>query len=305
MLSPVILFVYNRPWHLRQTLESLQRNLLSDQSVLFIYSDGPADISTHEQLEKIGEVRKIITEKLWCKEVHIIESKKNKGLANSIITGVKDIINRYGKAIVLEDDMLTSKYFLQFMNDALNLYENNKDIICISGYVYPIKKKLPETFFIKGADCWGWATWKRGWDIFEINGEKLLEQLNGKMQTSEFDYNHSYPFTKMLKDQIEEKNDSWAIRWYASAFINEKLTLYPGRSLVQNIGTDESGTHFRNTEEYRVKLSDRPVIIESIFVKENLMARNYFENYFKTLGGESYFSKKILRKMNYFIKKHF
>ena len=144
---------------------------------------------------------------------------------------------------MLEDDLLTSPYFLDFMNEGLSIYEEDEKVISIHGYVYPISEKLPETFFLRGADCWGWATWKRGWDLFEPDGGLLLNKLEESKQTEEFDFNRSYPYTQMLKDQINGKTNSWAVRWYASAFLQNKYTLYPGKSLVSNIGGDGSGTN--------------------------------------------------------------
>ena len=109
---------------------------------------------------------------------------------------------------------------------------------------------MPSTFFLKGADCWGWATWKRGWDLFEYDGKKLLKALIQKKLIYQFNYNNTFDFERMLKNQIEGKNDSWAIRWYASALINNKLTLYPGKSLIQNIGLDNSGVHSKNDAHF-------------------------------------------------------
>ena len=147
-LAPIVLFVYDRPWHTNQMLDSLAANKLADQSVLYIYSDGPKENSTIEQLKRINDVRELIRERKWCKEVNIVESKKNKGLANSIVDGVTEIVNRYGKIIVLEDDLVLSKGFLKYMNDSLSFYQNNNEVMHISGYMEPVNSNLPETFFL-------------------------------------------------------------------------------------------------------------------------------------------------------------
>src|SRR5690606_23610171 len=120
---------------------------------------------------------------------------------------------------------------------------------------YPIKN-LPSSFFLRGADCWGWATWERGWKLFNENGKELLEELKRKKQQRRFDFDGSYPFLRMLKRQVEGKNSSWAVRWYASAFLQDKLTLYPGKSLIRNIGNDNSGTHSESTSLYDPFLAD-------------------------------------------------
>ena len=158
-LAPIVLFVYNRPEHTRKTVKALQDNDLTDESILYIFSDAAKNDDEVENVEKVREYIRTIS---GFKQIIIIEREKNYGLANSIISGVTEIVNKYGKIIVLEDDLVTSKYFLSFMNDALEIYKDENKVICIHGYIYPIKSELPETFFIKGADCWGWATWKRG-----------------------------------------------------------------------------------------------------------------------------------------------
>ena len=173
-LAPIALFVYNRLEHLEKTINALQNNILALDSELYIFSDGAKDEKSSEQVNKIRKYIKTISE---FKKIIVIEREKNLGLANSIISGVTEVINKYGKIIVLEDDMVTSRYFLKYMNEALEYYENEDRVISIHGYIYPVKKELPNTFFMKGADCWGWATWKRGWDLFEHDGKKLLQEL--------------------------------------------------------------------------------------------------------------------------------
>jgi hypothetical protein len=170
------------------------------------------------------------------------------------------------------------------MNEALGRYEEEEKVISIHGYVYPVRARLPETFFLKGADCWGWATWKRGWDLFEPDGEKLLAGIrNGRLE-KEFDFDGAYPYTKMLEDQTRGINDSWAVRWYASAFLRDKLTLYPGRSLIKNIGTDATGTHCGTTALYDAEIAGSPVALADIPVVENRFAKKEIGKYLKTVS---------------------
>lgn len=278
-LAPIVLFVYNRLWHTQQTVGYLKKNKLAKESELFIFSDGAKE--NNKVKNDVGKVREYIKTIDGFKHFTIIEREKNYGLANSIISGVTEIINRYGKIIVLEDDLVTSKYFLSFMNSALEFYKDENKVISIHGYIYPIKRKLPETFFIKGVDCWGWATWKRGWDIFEADGKKLLDELKDKNLEKKFDINGSYAYTKMLSGQVAKRNDSWAIRWYASAFLKDKFTLYPGRSLVCNIGLDESGTHCGNTNLYDTIITNRPIKLINIPIEENIFVLREVEKYFR------------------------
>jgi len=278
--APIALFVYKRLWHTQQTIESLSKNILASESELFIFSDAPKSI---EDETNVKNVRAFIRNVKGFKNVTITERGKNLGLANSIIDGVTTVINRFGKIIVLEDDMLLSKYFLQFMNDGLNVYEKEDDVISIHGYIYPVKVKLPETFFLRGADCWGWATWKRSWVYFEANSYRLLNEIKTRKLEFEFDFNGTTNNLKMLKRQINGKIDSWAIRWHASAFLKNKFTLYPGKSLLNNIGADGEGTHTKNTKAFETKLSQRAIRVEEIPAEENIHAKKAIENFFKKI----------------------
>jgi len=276
-LAPIVLFTYNRLWHTKQTVEALQNNLYADQSELIIFSDG----AKNEKDEiKVKEVREYLKTIKGFKKIEIIERDKNWGLANNIIDGVTKVVNEYGKVVVLEDDLVTSPYFLKFMNEGLKFYEDEEKVISIHGYVYPIEG-LPEIFFLRGADCWGWATWKRGWDLFEKDSKKLLEELEKRKLTKLFDFNGAYPYTALLKAQICGKIDSWAIRWYASAFLKEKLTLYPGVSLVKNIGFDENATHTKTPFLAMIdKPFNAPLMMRYVPPIENQEARKKIEDYF-------------------------
>ncbi|MDD3597486.1 glycosyltransferase [Sulfuricurvum sp.] len=288
--SPIVLFVYNRPWHTQQTIEALQKNDFASESDLFIFSDAEKD---ERSFKKVKEVRNYIKRIDGFKKITIIERETNWGLANSIIDGVTKIVNEYGKIIVLEDDLVTSPYFLKFMNETLEMYQNEEKVACVHGYIYPIEN-LPETFFIRGADCWGWATWKRGWDIFESDGQKLLSEVTRRGLQKEADFDNNYGYTKMLLDQINGKNNSWAVRWYFSAFLKEMLCLYPGKSFVQNIGNDASGTHCSSTNDYQIALSKR-YNLEKIPVIENQKSREKMEHFFQSL--QSSLLRKILSKL--------
>ena len=296
-LSPIVFFVYNRPWHARQTIEALQKNELAQDSELIIYSDGP---KTEEDSLKVEEVRSYLKNVRGFAAVHIHEQKENQGLAQSIINGVTEMVNKYGRVIVLEDDLVTSPYFLKYMNEGLDLYDQDDRVISLLGYVYPVKSSLPETFFLKGAHCWGWATWKRGWDLFEKNGEVLLKKLVDQKLTKAFDCNGTYPYTEMLKAQIMGKNNSWGVRWNASAFVNDKLTLFPGRSLVFNIGNDGSGTHCGADGTFDISMAQTPIIVNKIEAIEHPGARKILENFYRTM--QESFGTRLRRKMRKILK---
>ena len=298
-LAPIILFVYNRPSHTLKTLEALAANQLASESVLYIFADGAKENATETTLRKINETRDIVKSKQWCKETYIIERTENFGLAKSVIEGVTSTLDKYKKIIVLEDDLVTSKHFLKFMNEALDRYENEDNVACISAYIYPIEN-LPELFFIKGADCWGWATWKRSWNLFEADGKKLLSELESQDKTYEFNFNNTYPYTKMLEEQIKGINNSWAIRWYASAFLKNKLCLYPGKTYVSNIGLDGSGENSGNQDIYKTTLNENPVNWENLTAQVDKTAFNMMANYFKSLnlvGPQPSFQRRLLKKI--------
>lgn len=278
MFAPIILFVYNRLTHTSRVVKALLANEQASSSDLFIYSDAPKTEQTKKDVE---EIRSYLRDIRGFKSITIVERETNLGLAKNIIDGVTSVLNKYGKAIILEDDLLVSPYFLTYMNKALDIYEKEEQVISIHGYVYPVKKSLPETFFIKGADCWGWATWKRGWDLFCPDGKKLLNEIEKRNLQKEFDFDNSYPYFRMLKRQIEGKNNSWAIRWYASAFLQNKFTLYPGRSLVNQIGVDGSGTHCGVNEMFNVSLADSPIELSETVIQESKQGRNAFIYYFR------------------------
>lgn len=280
MNAPVILFTYNRPWHTRQTVEALLKNNLADESELIVFSDGPKDA---QDKEKVDKVRQYIRSVKGFGNVTVIERSENLGLGKSIINGISEVINKYEKIIVLEDDLVTAPFFLRYMNEALELYKDEEKVISVHGYIYPVIGNLPVTFFLRGADCWGWGTWKRGWALFEENGQKLLENLKKDHLTNQFDFNGAYGYTKMLKDQIKGRNSSWAVRWHASAFINDLLTLYPGVSLVRHIGNDGSGTNFDVSTYGDTNLSETPVNLIKIEPIENIEAKKIVSGYLRSM----------------------
>ena len=281
MAAPIALFVYNRPFHTSCTIEALANNIYANDSELIIFSDGPKAESDKKQ---VAEVRDFIRTIRSFKTIRIVESETNKGLANSIIEGVTEVLKSNETIIVLEDDLITSPHFLQYMNEGLDLYQHEERVISIHAYMYPVKEKLPETFFVRGADCWGWATWSRGWKMFEPDGKKLFDELKRMDLLKEFDFGYTYPYTKMLRKQIAGKNNSWAIRWYASAFIHEKLTLYPGKSYVQNIGNDASGTHSRVTNQFEIDKLNVKLPSGKIEIKEDIHTRRIISEYFHSIA---------------------
>lgn len=251
-LAPIVLFVYNRPDHTIRTLTALEQNTLAMASDLFIYADGAKPDSKQE---KIGQVREIAALPWKFKSVTIIERQENWGLAANVIDGVSTIVNQFGKVIVLEDDLETSPYTLQYFNDALNRYQHEEKVMSISGYNYPLKnvETLPETFFFRVTNSWGWATWSRAWKYFNPDIETLISSLD-TAAIHQFSIEGKENFWKQVQQFKSGKINSWAIRWYLSVFLQKGLTLYPRHSYIQNIGTDGTGTHSDTESTYVVSL---------------------------------------------------
>jgi hypothetical protein len=278
-LAPIILFCFNRPENTKNTLEALSQNNLANQSILIIYCDGPKKGTSDKDLKLIEEVRALVDKEQRFKKVKVIKRSENMGLANSIITGVTDVVNEYGSVIVLEDDILCSKYFLDFMNESLGKYKNNSKVFSIGACNYfAIGKDIPESFALPVADCLGWATWKNRWDLFESDSQKLITQIEEKDLVKEFSLLGYYDFFGMLKLQSEGKINSWAIRWQAVIFLNNMLTIYPNPSVTQHVESSNA-THasiniLPMLANEKIQLTDDPVILnEEIFKK---MLKGYF-----------------------------
>jgi hypothetical protein len=267
------------------------KNSLASESHLFIYADGSKDST---QQEAVNEVRNYIRTIKGFKQITLMERSENWGLARNIIDGVTTQVNRYGKVIVLEDDLVVAPYFLQFMNDALEVYKNEPRVGHIQACDFTQDSSLPATFLIKWTGSWGWATWDRAWKHFNPNGNELLQELEERKLTHVFDFNGKYGFTRMLRRQIEGKNNSWAIRWNASLFLKDILSLNVGRSLVQNEGFDGSGTNCGGGGLYASHLYLQPLLITPISpIEENKEARQAFIRYYARTN--SFWAKAIRR----------
>jgi len=277
--APIAVFGYRRPEHLQKCWRSLAKNPEAKDSPLFVFLDAAKDRKTKVQTDLVYHEAKSIC---GFKNIQIIKGDIHHGLSKSILQGVHYVLDLYQKIIVVEDDLLVSPNFLGFLNHGIRIYGACPQVASIHGYVYPTQRKLPETFFLKGADCWGWATWPSAWTHFEPDGKVLLKKLKNKGSEKDFDLGGVAPFTAMLKSQISGQNDSWAIRWHASAFLAGLHTLYPGRSLVKNTGLDNSGTHCGSTIKFDIDLSPGPVEVLPITVEESAVGRKAFQEFYES-----------------------
>jgi len=256
--APVALFAYNRAEHTKRTLQALEKNRLADDTDVYVFSDGP---KRPEDAGDVANVRAVVREGWKFRQVRLIERDRNWGLAENVIDGVTKIVNEHGRAIVLEDDLETSPYALTYFNDALRRYADEDRVMEISGYMYPVKDPggLPESFFFRVANSWGWATWKRAWKHFNPDIEQLTKDFS-REDVARFSIDRTENFWRQVKLFKAGRIDSWAIRWYLSVFNQNGLVLYPRQSMVQNIGMDGSGTHFSQREDaYSVCLAGTAV----------------------------------------------
>ncbi len=249
--APIALFVYNRPEHTRRTLNFLQKNYLAEDSRLFIFSDG----ARSGEEDNVKAVRELASNVTGFKSVEVVARERNYGLANSVIDGVSRLCTTYGRAIVLEDDVLASPYTLQYFNDALNKYNDVEKVMHVTAYMYPLPAAdLPETFFLRIASSQAWATWDRAWKNFEPDIDLLIGRFD-EQSRYQFELEGGMNFWKHMMEFKHRRNNSWAIRWYASVFLNKGLSVNPALSLIENIGHDGSGVHSGVSTIYKGKIN--------------------------------------------------
>lgn len=238
--APIALFTFKRPDHTRRTLESLAKNPEFLESPLFIYCDGARNPQEAAQVEA---TRKLVHD--WPHpNKTLVERDRNWGLANSVIAGVNELCARYGRVIVVEDDLIVSPIFLNYMNSALAYYVDEPKVMQISAHMFPVSIQSPyDAVMLPFITSWGWATWDRAWKHFDPSMAGYERLQADRELRRKFNLNGSYPYFRMLKRQVYGKVDSWAIRWYKSVFFHEGLTLYPCHSLVLNVGYGDTATH--------------------------------------------------------------
>ncbi len=276
MYSPLVVFGYKRKNHIMNTLEALNANYLADQTNLYIFLDG----AKGDEQKEVDSVRKYVSEFAASSRfanIEIIKSKKNKGLANSIISGVSYIIEKFGKIIVVEDDLITTKNFLNFMNDALDFYHNDNRIGMIEGYSFPSKIfdcYKHDIYLSKRGGSWGWATWKDRWDLADWDLNNYKQYLTSKtLQKNFLQGGTDLPY--MLDLQVKGKLDSWAIRWCLTMSFQNWMTVRPKYSMIKNCGMDGSGEHCAPTHDYDFNLEEKPFRLEFVEPDKRIIKEIY------------------------------
>lgn len=274
--APLVIFVYNRLDITKQMLKAINNNTLAPQTEVFIFSDGP---KSEKDIDKVRGVRECIHEfKTVCrfKSIVVHEAEKNRGLANSIITGVSDVIKKYGKVIVLEDDLITAQNFLTFMNQCLQFYENNQRIWSIGGTTYRLnafKNYSHDVYACYRGESWGWATWIDRWEQVDWTVSDFRKLLRSPQKRRQFNRG-GQDMVASLKLQMEGKTDSWAIRWCYQESKENMLTILPVKSLVKNIGWDGTGTNCDETDRFHTEIEGENFnfTLENVEVDKQLMS---------------------------------
>lgn len=245
--APIVMFVYNRADHFHQTYEALAQCPEARNSTLFIFSDGPKN---EAGAEKVNEVRRALREaeqKGDFREIHIVESQENRGLAKSVIAGVSRVIEQYGTVIVVEDDCVVSPYFLRYMNGALATYGEEKKVGAIAGYtpVFPFPESFSgDVFFTRRSCSWGWATWKDRWETVDWSLDYMRRFYADPSLIRRLNSCGADRFLRLYR-QTKGNGSSWSVRFGAQLVLNDQYTVYPRYSYVRNIGCDASGVHSR------------------------------------------------------------
>jgi len=292
-LAPIVLFVYDRLWHTQQTIEALKKNKFADKSELFIFSDAP---KSNENLERVEKVREYIKSINGFMKIHIILREENWGLAKSIIEGVSTIVNKFGKIIVLEDDIVTSPTFLVFMNEALNFYQKNQKIWHISGWNYPIDYGDEDVFMWRGMECWGWGTWKDRWQFFDKNPALLIGKFE-KEDIFKFNIDNKRDNWRQVVLNHKKKMNTWAVFWYATIYLNDGLSVNPTFTFVKNIGLDGTGENCSGIDIFSNDLNQ----IENFKLYHSNTESQYYLNEIKTFSDNTKVSL-IERVINKIIK---
>lgn len=280
-LAPIILFVYARPEHTRKMIEALAKNTLAKESEVYIFSDNAKKSKDNEKVKEVREYINTIPKKDYFKKVTIIEAKENKGLANSVIDGVTEIINEKERAIVVEDDLISSKFFLEYMNNALEFYSKDESIWSISGYNLPIEipKEYEYDVYLGYRGCsWGWATWKDRWNTVDWEVKDYKKFKHSYVERKKI--NRGGPdMAQMLDAQMKGLCDSWAIRWCYEQSKQNKYTIYPVKSLIQNCGLDGTGTHSGINNSFDVELNQTLPTLKRNLVINKKISKSFYNKF--------------------------
>lgn len=290
-LAPIVLFAYKRCDTLIQTVEALKKNYLAADSELIIFSDGPKN---ETEFQRVNEVRDYLKKVNGFKSVRIIVSPINKGLANSIIDGVSELFINYEALIVLEDDLISTPNFLDFMNQSLVMFHENKNVFSISGFSFNLDAQHYDydTYFLNRGWSWGWATWKDRWEHVDWEIKDYDAFIKNKAEQRKFSQGGS-DLNGMLKKQMTSHFDSWAIRWFYNQFKRNGITLYPVNSKIVNNGFGRDATHTTGSAERYIPNLDNENKTTFVFDTTTEITRVFQDKFIIKMGYFSRIKSKI------------
>jgi hypothetical protein len=267
--------------------------------VVVIFLDGPKnDLDQEHQTEILN----YLSSDFPFRSMEVRVSKENKGLAKSIRHGVTEMLHENTRLIVLEDDLILSPSFLDYMNQALSFYADTQEVASIHGYQYPIDGNFNQPIFFRGTDCWGWATWSDRWATASFDSQRLLAEIDRLDLVDSFNLSGGMNFYKMLEHQASGLIDSWAICWHASMFLQNRFTLFPTSSLVQNNGNDGSGVHSGENNFFETELTVQSEWNFPVVIDESILLRNLLSDFYRQSLGKKNVLVRVVRKVARIIK---
>lgn len=264
--TAIAVFAFKRPHHLARVLQSLGHQSSPCDLPIHLFLDGPRDLDDHDAVAATRQTADSYAERL---RLIIHASPVNRGLYHSLTGGISAVLAEHEQVIVLEDDVEVSTYFLDYMLAALACYDSEQAVASIHAYLPPLSFDLPDSFFLRGADCWGWATWRDRWALYRHDAAAMAAEIRCRGLARAFDLGDLMPNLRLLDERAAGRSRSWAICWHASCFLADRYTLHPGRSLARNIGLDYSGEHCVPSPSLEASLTDRPLPVHPLKVEEN------------------------------------
>lgn len=278
--APIVLFAYDRPEHLRATLEALAANDGAADSDLYAYSDGP---KSRERRDAVEAVRERLRAASGFRSVTLTERPENLGLARSVIAGVSETLERHPAVIVVEDDLVTSRNFLAFVNAALETYEGRQDIFSVTGCNYPLAipaSYSEDAYLSYRGSSWGWGTWRDRWARVDWD-VRDYDSFVADAREQELFKRGGDDLPAMLAAQMEGRLDSWSIRFDYAHYKHDAFCVYPVVSKVRNIGFDGSGVHGGDSEDGAAALDpgDRPFRLDPDLAPDASVLRAFDERF--------------------------
>ena len=300
-LSPVVIFAFNRPKHLSRLLDSLSQNMEFAESELYIYVDGPRN---NADLKLVEETREVAKQFSGVNVKSLVIREENLGLGKSLKTGVTELLFKHDKVIVLEDDLIVTDFFLKYMNTGLNKYQHESRVASIHGYCFGFDEPIREPFFLKGADCLGWATWKDRWQSIDWDPKALMAKIKEQSLIREFNLDGSHSYYSALEGESKKGFHSWAIYWHASMFSQGRLTLFPGTSLIEYAGADGSGTHVvENSDFWKTEISVESDWKFPEIISESVAAREQIIGYYNRIFPKLPLIGRLIRRIKFELKR--